>query len=138
MQNKKLIILCILCLSALMSWAQASKELTSDVEVNTIEDSNYILYHQMGDSLYQAIEERHVNSSNRLIKTEKEALELGKQVFLKEFGKNYNLESRRYMVHHIKGYWIVKGLQPHGYTGGTLVAVFDSESGQLFCSLYWK
>jgi len=138
MQNKKFITLYILCLSTLMSCAHADKGLTWNAEVNTIEDSHYFLRSQMNDSLYQAMEGRHVKRSNRVIKTKKEAIELGKSVFLKEFSKDDTVEERRYMVHLIKGFWIVKGLLPHGFTGGTLVTVIDSESGELFYTQVWK
>jgi len=138
MQIKSLYTLCILCLSVLMSCAQAEKGLNGNVEVNTIEDSHYFLRNQMSDSLYQAIDGRHVKKSNRVIKTEKEAIELGKSFFFKEFGENYNSEERRYMVNLIKGFWIVKGMLPVGHSGGTLVTVIDSESGELFYTQVWK
>ena len=138
MKNKNLITLCILCLSTLLSCAQSDKGLNWNAEVNTIEDSHFFLRNQMNDSLYQATEGRHVKRSNRFIKTKKEAIELGKSVFLKEFGKDYDLDERRYMVHLIKGFWIVKGLLPLGFTGGTLVTVIDSESGELSYTLVWK
>ena len=121
-----------------MSCAQAEKGLNGNVEVNTIEDSHYFLRNHMSDSLYQSIDGRYVKKSNRAIKTEKGAIELGKLVFFKEFGENYNSKERQYLVHHIKGFWIVKGMLPIGYTGGTLVTVIDSESGKLFYTQVWK
>ena len=138
MQIKSLYTLCILCLSVLMSCAQAEKGLNGNVEVNTIEDSHYFLRNHMSDSLYQSIDGRQVKKSNRAIKTKKEVIELGESVFFKEFGENYNSEERRYMVNLIKGFWIVKGMLPVGHSGGTLVTVIDSESGELFYTQVWK
>ena len=51
MQIKSLIILCILCLSVLMSCALAKKGLNGDMVLNTIEDSHYFLRNHMSDSL---------------------------------------------------------------------------------------
>ncbi|MDF1698090.1 MAG: NTF2 fold immunity protein [Saprospiraceae bacterium] len=92
----------------------------------------------MSDSLYQAIEGRNVKIKNRLIKTEKEAIAVGKSIFHKEFGEDYMDDDRRYIVLHIKGYWIVKGLQAVGYTGGTLVTVIDSKNGDIQFTKIWK
>jgi hypothetical protein len=92
----------------------------------------------MNDSLFQAMDRRHVKRRNRVIKTKKEAIKLAKPVFSNEFGKDYNIEERLYTVHHMNGFWIVRGHLPNGYTGGTLVAVIDSESGKPFCTLIWK
>tara|TARA_B100000795_G_C22519833_1_gene330958 strand:+ start:307 stop:525 length:219 start_codon:yes stop_codon:yes gene_type:complete len=61
-----------------------------------------------------------------LSKQKKRPLNSGNHFFFKEFGENYNSEERRYIVHLIKGFWIVKGILPVGYTGGTLVPVIDS------------
>ena len=102
------------------------------------EDNRAILKYQMSDSLFQAIEGRHVKRSNRVIKTKKEAIKIAKRVFLKEYGKEYNVEGRIYVSHLVNGFWIARGMFPKGYTGGTLVAVFDSENGELFCTLIWK
>ena len=136
MKNKNLFTLSILCLCTLVSCTQADKGLNWNVEVNTIEDSHYLLRNQMNDSLYQATEGRHVKRSNRLIKTKKEAIESGKSVFLKEL--LYDLGERRYLTHLIKGYWIVKGMLPLEFTGGTLVTVIDSENGEVCCTQVWK
>lgn len=103
-----------------------------------IKDSRSILKSQMTDSLYQAMDGRKVKRSDRIIKTNRAATELGKSVFLKKYGKDYGVEGRDYTIHLISGFWIVKGLLPRGFTGGTLVAVFDSESGELFYTLVWK
>lgn len=138
MQAKKLLTLCVFCLSALLSCAQADKEWSWNVETNTIEDSQYLLQSQMNDSLYKSIVGRDVKLKDRIIKTEKEALDLGKSIFLKEFDSGWHEPDRRYLVHFIKGYWIVKGLLPEGMTGGTLVTVIDSESGNHYYSQVWK
>ena len=138
MLNQALTTLGILCLIALMSCAKTNKELTWDAEVHTIADSRYLLKHEVKDSLYQAIEGRRVKRGKRIIETKKEAINLAKPAFLEELGTDYNIEERRYIVHLVNGFWIVKGLQPRGYTGGTLVAIIDSESGQFLTTLYWK
>jgi len=126
---------------------EKSPELRESLELTTIEleqlhlgeeDSHSILKNQMDDSLYQAVEGRHVETSNRVIKTKSESIELAKPVFLESYGKDYGIEERQYTSHLIHGFWVVKGLLPRGYTGGTLVAVFDSESGDLFSTLVWK
>ena len=138
MKNKILITLCIFGSTTLMSSAQADKELSWNVEVNTIEDSQYLLKDQLNDSLYKATEGRHVKRSNRIIKTKKKAIILAKQALLNEFGKEHYIEEKKFKVHFVRGYWIVKGMLPRGFVGGTLVAVFDSESGELFKTLVWK
>ena len=103
-----------------------------------IKDSRSILKHQMSDSLYQVMDRRKVKRSDRLIKTRKGATFLAKQALQKVYGKDYEVVGREYTIHHINGFWIVKGLLPRGFSGGTLVAVFDSESGELFDTLVWK
>jgi len=110
--------------------------LNGNVEVGTIEDSHYLLRSQMGDSLYQAMQGRIVKSADRLIKTEEEAIESGKSVFSKKLPND--LDARRYLAHYINGYWIVKGLLPAGFMGGTLVTVIDSKSGEPAHTQVWK
>lgn len=92
----------------------------------------------MTDSLFQATEGRRVKRSDRVIKNRREVKAPAKQVFLEKYDKDYGVEGRNYTIHFINGFWIVKGLLPRGFTGGTLVAIFDSESGELFSTLVWK
>ena len=138
MENKNLIILCLLSLSTILSCKHTEKGLNWNVEVNTIEDSHYFLRTQMSDSLYNATKGRHVKKSNRIVKTKREVIDLGKSVFFKEFSNDDSIADRRYVVHFINGFWIVKGLLPHGFTGGTLVTAIDSESGEFFYTQVWK
>ena len=77
----------------------------------------------MTDSLYQTIDGRRVKR---------------KQVLGKEFGEEYFVDDRRFLVHHVNGYWIVKAMLPKGFSGGTLVTIIDSESGITYKSLVWK
>ena len=102
------------------------------------EDNHAILKHQMKDSLFQTIEGRHVKRSDRIVKTKKEAIEIAKRVFWKEYGKDFSIDERIYLSHLVNGFWIARGMLPKGYTGGTLVAIIDSESGELFSTLIWK
>ena len=102
-----------------------------------IKDSRSILKHEMSDSLFQITEGRKVKRSDRVIKKRKEVKELAKPVFLEKY-EDYGVEGRGYTIHLINGFWIVKGLLPRGLAGGTLVAVFDAESGKLYSSLVWK
>ena len=119
----------------------ASTELTT-VELDQmhlgIEDSHSILESQMPASQYQAIEGRHVKIGSRVIKTERDAIELAKPIFLEKFGNDHGLGGRHHTGHLIHGFWVVKGLLPRGFSGGTQVAVLDSESGDLYCTLIWK
>jgi len=138
MWTKNIFSICICLFCTTWVAAQSDKELTWNVEVNTIKDSHYLLKHQMGDSLFQSIEGRQVKRTNRIIKSKRAALKKGKKVFTAEFGDAYEIEGRRFLVHFIKGYWIVKALLPEGFSGGTLVTVFDSESGKELYTLVWK
>lgn len=101
-------------------------------------DNLPILKSTMSDSLYNATEGRHVNKKNRAIKTKIEAFELAKPAFIEKVGYNENILDRLYAIDLVHGFWIVKGMLPRGYTGGTLVAVIDSESGVLLYSFIWK
>ena len=74
------------------------------------EDNHAILKQQMSDSLFHAMEGRHVKRSNRLIKTEKEVIEIARQAFLKEYGEDYALEDRIYMSHLLNGFWVARGM----------------------------
>ena len=102
------------------------------------EDSYKILKSQMNDSLFQAMEGRYVKRSNRVIKSKKEAIELAKTAFWKEYGKDNMINERKYTSHLMNGFWIVRGLLPRPYTGGTIVAILDAENGEHFSSLVWK
>ena len=112
MQNRILCTLCLFFFISSSTCSKTNKELTWNAEVNTIKDSQYLLKHQLSDSLYQAISDRRIKRSDRVIKTEKEAIEFAVPFFSKEFGEDYEIEERRFLGHLIKGFWIVKGLQP--------------------------
>lgn len=101
-------------------------------------DNHAILKDQMSDSLIQSIQDRHVPRSNRVIRSKKEALEFAKTVFQKKYGHEDDIEARIFTTHLVKGYWIVRGLLPRGFNGGTLVSVIDSETGELFCTFIWR
>jgi hypothetical protein len=101
-------------------------------------DNRALLEDQLNDSLLQLTEGRKVKRSNRVIKTKKEALELATTVFLKEYGEDDNVEERIFTIHLLNGFWIVRGLLPHGFNGGTLVAIIDSQSGELLSTLVWR
>ncbi len=101
-------------------------------------DNHAILKQQMSDSLFQAMEGRQVKRSKRVVKTKREAIEIAKQVFWKEYNKGYNLDERIYMSQLVNGFWVTRGMLPRGSTGGGLVAIIDAESGELFSTLVWK
>ena len=115
-----------------------NKELSWNVEVDTIEDSQWLLKDQMPDSLYTSIQGRKVKQRQRQIKNEKEAIEIGRSIFAESFGSEYHYDERRYLAHLAHGYWVIKGLQPKGFMGGTLVTVVDSQTGEIFKTLVWK
>ena len=102
------------------------------------EDNPLILKEGMSDSLYQATKGRHVKRSDRVVKTEQEAFEIAKLKFQEEFGYNEDIMDRLYAIHLVDGFWIVKGMLPPGFNGGTIVAVIDSESGELLYTLHWR
>ncbi|MBT8231527.1 MAG: hypothetical protein HKO66_16780 [Saprospiraceae bacterium] len=126
------------CLFILISCAPKESEIIWDAELETMADSRYLLKNQLDSSIYYSLGNRYVKRSKRAIKTKKEALNYGKKIFWRDFGKEYNIEDRRFKVHLVKGYWIVKGLLPIGYSGGALIAIVDSETGKLTKSLIWK
>ncbi|MCR9287434.1 MAG: YbbC/YhhH family protein [Bacteroidetes bacterium] len=100
-------------------------------------DNHSILKSEMSDSLYQATAERNVKRSNRVVKTKRAAYEFAKPAFLKIEGKE-SVEGRLYAFYLVNGFWIVKGMLPEGFTGGTVVAVIDSESGELISTVSWR
>lgn len=134
----KYVLIIGLISGTLLSCAKREQELKWNAELETLDDSRYLLKNQMPDSLYQTIQGRRVKMGKRLIKTEDDAIALGKEIFWKDFGKDYHPQDRRYMAHLVNGFWVIKGLQPIGFTGGALVAVVDSENGDKLYSLVWK
>jgi len=100
-------------------------------------DNQLILKNHMSDSLYQTTLGRQIKRSNRLVKTEEDAFQIARLAFLKHEDLEY-VKGRLYAFYLLNGFWIVKGMLPSGYTGGTLVAVIDSESGELIFSLIWR
>ena len=123
---------------SLLYLLSCSPKRTVTVDYSYEEDNIAILKDQMTDSLYLAMEGREVKKSERVVKTEKEAIKLAKPVLLKVLGDNYNVEDRIYTVHLLNGYWIVRGHLPDGFSGGTLVSVIDSESGDSNYTFVWR
>lgn len=101
-------------------------------------DNHAILQSQLSDSLYQATEGRRLSRKNRSLKTKTAAFELAKPAFLEAVGDTEDISGRRYAVDLVNGFWIVKGILPDGYTGGTLVAIMDAASGERLFTLIWK
>ena len=102
------------------------------------EDNHRILKSHLSDSLYRATAGRRVKRNSRAVKTESTAFALAKPAFVETAGYNEDILDRLYAINLANGFWIVKGMLPPGYTGGTLVAIIDSKSGELLHAFIWK
>lgn len=102
------------------------------------EDNDAILKSQMSDSLFYATQGRQISSRNRLVKTKRDAFEHTMPVFLEKYGDDFNVKDRLYAFDLRNGFWIVKGMLPKGYAGGTLVAILDARKGDLISTFIWK
>ncbi|WP_306640876.1 NTF2 fold immunity protein [Sanyastnella coralliicola] len=102
------------------------------------EDNSFILVEALGDSLYELNLHERIRKRDKKINTDLQAFAAAKPDLREAFGEDEDILVRAYAFHDINGYWIVKGLLPEGFAGGTLVAVVDSRTGETVRVMTWR
>jgi hypothetical protein len=123
MERKKLktLTLIVFLLFTVMSFGQSS-----DYRKMTKEQANTILAEALSDSTLH-----NVIGAKPILTDSAKAIKFAEFVLFDIYGKD-NIEIQKpYDIFHIDSYWLISGILPKGYVGGTFLIIMDSRNSQI-------
>jgi len=99
---------------------------SSDSQKMTKEQAETILSEALSDSTLH-----NVIGTTPIITDSTKAVKFAELVLFDIYGKD-NIDSQKpYDIFHIGNYWLVSGILPKGYLGGTFLIIIDSRNCQI-------
>ncbi|MFH0894918.1 MAG: NTF2 fold immunity protein [Bacteroidota bacterium] len=90
----------------------------------------------MNDSLYRTYENRIVQRKDRVVKSKHQAKKTIEPLAIAKYGDQK--DERPYEIHLINGLWFMKGTLSKRWTGGTIIGVLDSKTGEVLFIMHTK
>ncbi|WP_290858601.1 NTF2 fold immunity protein [Flavobacterium sp.] len=81
-----------------------------------------------------ALSKKSVNNFSQketIIKDSLSAISIAETILFNIFDKTSILEQKPYDIHHINNYWIISGILPKGYKGGTFLIIIDDRNSEV-------
>lgn len=123
MGRKKLttITLLVILKIGVLSFGQSS-----DFSKMTKEQANTILSETLSDSTFH-----NAIGTISVLTDSAKAVKFAEFVLFDNYGKK-NIESQKpYDIFHLDHYWLISGIQPKGYLGGTFLIIIDERNCQI-------
>jgi hypothetical protein len=72
-----------------------------------------------------------INVHTSIIKDKTTAIEVAEPILFSTYGKKNITRQRPYETYFIDNYWIINGILPKGYRGGTFLIIIDSRDNRI-------